>query len=160
MKIIGAILILSASLYSGFIMADRFINKLKSMKRAENLLKNVILALRKENMTVSEIFGYASFYDGNTGVFLEEIIRNRFSDIGKTAKECGFCSDVSVNRIIAEAFSVLGKFSAEEQIKEIEFCRERINGIIEKKEEQLTAKANLCRKAGIISGVFFLIIFL
>lgn len=158
MKIFGAFFILISAFFTGNFIGEIYIKKLDGMKRAEALTKKIILALRKENMTVPEIFDLAGTDDMKTKIFLNKITENRFSDIEKTSLECGFCTDNNTNLLLSDVFSVLGKYSADEQIKELEFCRERISEIIRKSEEPFKSKAKLYKQAGIIFGFFILII--
>ena len=55
MKLIGIILIFLSVSFVGYEIGNKYISELKGIKRAEILLKNIILCLENENMTLKEI---------------------------------------------------------------------------------------------------------
>ena len=96
--------------------------------------------------------------DGKTKEFLCSVSLKNLNSIDIIAKKTGFCENKKVNCVLSEAFSVLGKYSAEYQISEIEFCRKKINGIYEKSENDFLSKAKLFRYFGVLAGLFFVIL--
>ncbi|MBR3962908.1 MAG: stage III sporulation protein AB [Oscillospiraceae bacterium] len=161
MKIFGLALLFSAFLYSGFFIGSRYISALKEIERSGNLLKNIIFCLKKENMTVSKIFETCSLEsDGETKNFILSLSPKNFDNIEILSAKTNFCKVKSANRILQEAFSVLGKYSADEQLSEIEFCRKKLINLYEKSEEPFKSKAKLFRYFGILAGAFFVIIFI
>lgn len=160
MKLLGGIMIFSAIAFSGFYSGEIYRKRLLSIAKAENLIKKIVLLLKKENMALPEMFSILSAEDEITGDFLKKAEENRFCRIGEAAEESGFCKIDSVNSVLAEAFSVLGKYSADEQISEIEISRKKINDIYEKSKEPLLKKAGLIKKCGVLLGAFVLILIL
>ena len=159
MKLIGIALIFSSATAVGFFISDKYLSMLKGIKRADILLKNIILGLQNERQTLSQIFENASACgDEKTKQFIAIIKIRDLENIGKSASECGFCSNSTANSILSEAFFVLGKYSAEEQIKELSFCRSKLQALFEKSEETLYMKAKLSRYSGVLAGAFFAII--
>ena len=64
------------------------------------------------------------------------------------------------NYILKEAFSVIGRYSAEDQISEIEFCRKKLNEIYLKNENEFRSKSKLSKSFGVLAGAFLIIIFI
>lgn len=159
MKLFGICFILFSFSAIGFFFGNGYISMLKDMKRAELLVKNIILFLKNENMTVSEIFeNCINFGDRETKLFLSELQKNRCSDISFLAEKSGFSKNKTVNFLLEEIFFVLGKYSTEEQIRELEFCRSKIINLFEKEESDFKAKAKLFKSMGILSGIFISIL--
>ena len=159
MKILGLIIIFSIFTFLGFSKAKDSVSALEDMKRAEFLLKNIIFCLKRENMPINRIFENCIIEcDGKTKEFLCSVSLKNLNSIDNIANKTGFCVNKKVNGVLSEAFSVLGKYSAEHQISEIEFCRKKINGIYEKSEKDLLSKAKLFRYSGVLAGLFFVIL--
>ena len=159
MKILGLIIIFTVLTILGFSKAKDCISSLEDMKRAEFLLKNIVFCLKKENMPVNRIFDSCILEcDGKTKDFLLSVSLKNLNNIGIISEKTGFCSDKKVNSVLEEVFSVLGKYSAEHQITEIEFCRKKISGIYEKSEKDFLSKAKLFRYSGVLAGLFFVIL--
>ena len=161
MKILGLIIIFSVFTFLGFSKAKDSVSALEDMKRAEFLLKNIVFCLKKENMPINRIFENCIIEcDGKTKEFLCSVSLKNLNSIDLIAKKTGFCENKKVNCVLSEAFSVLGKYSAEHQISEIEFCRKKINGIYEKSENDFLSKSKLFRYFGVLAGLFFVILLL
>ena len=56
MKLFGLLLLFSSAMLSGFWISSGFLSDLKDISRIENFIKNIILCLKKENMTLIKIF--------------------------------------------------------------------------------------------------------
>ncbi len=159
MKFIGICFIVFSFSSIGYLSGNRYISMLKDIKRIENFIKNIILFLKNENMTVNEIFkNCAVFGDEKTKDFLVEIQKNESVNISNISEQTGFCKNKTANLFLQEVFLVLGKYSSEEQIKEFEFCRSKIKNLYEKEEADYISKAKLCRNLGFLSGIFVSII--
>ncbi len=161
MKLIGIILIFLSVSFVGFEIGSKYISELKGIKRAEILLKNIILCIESENMTLKEIFeNDIVLYDKNTEEFIFELNRYERKKVAQKAIESGFCNNKSAVLVLEEAFSVLGKFSSEDQIREIGFCRNRLNDIYKQNEPIIKSRIKLARISGILAGSFISILFL
>ncbi len=159
MKILGLLMVLVSACGIGFYIGEKYISQLKGVKKAEKLVGNIILGLQSERLTLSEIFeNIAVSGDLSTQSFIENLSFNNLSTVSKTAEESGFCCDKEAILILNEAFSVLGKYSAEEQIKELLFSREKLKRLYEKNEEDIKNKAKLSRCSGALAGVFIFIV--
>ncbi|MBQ3501723.1 MAG: stage III sporulation protein AB [Oscillospiraceae bacterium] len=159
MKIAGLLFLFCSVSALGFEIGSRYISMLKDAKRAELFIKNIILCLENENMTLGEIFeNCGKTCDEKTGKFIFSLSERNTKDIGKTALECGFCRNIDVIPALEEAFFVLGKYSAAEQIRELTFCRSRISNIILEHEKPLLLKAKLSGYSGVLAGAFLSIL--
>ena len=159
MKVLGLIIIFLSFSFLGFSKANNCVSALADMKRAEFLLKNIIFCLKRENMPINRIFENCALEcDKKTKDFLCSVSLKNLSDIEILADKIGFCRNKKVNSVLRDAFSVLGKYSAEHQISEIEFCRKKISNIYEKSEADFLSKAKLFRYSGILAGLFFVIL--
>lgn len=159
MKIFGLLLLFGSASFSGFLIANNFVSYLKDIKRVECFIKNIILCLKKENMTVIKIFETCSgLSDSKTKDFIESISPKDFDKIQIPAKESDFCKNKSALLILQEAFGVLGKYSLSEQICELEFCRKKANELYSKSEIDLLSKAKIFKYSGILAGTFLVII--
>ena len=159
MKILGSLLLFCSAMFSGFWISNSFLSDLKDISRVENFIKNIILCLKKENMTLIKIFETCSeLSDSKTKNFIESISPKDFNKIYIPAKESGFCKNKSAVLILQEAFSVLGKYSLSEQICELEFCRKKTNELYSKSENDLLSKAKISKYSGILAGTFLVII--
>lgn len=161
MKTLGLLLLFGSTSFSGFLIANNFVSYLKDIKRIEDFIKNIILCLKKENMTLMKIFETCSnLSDSKTKDFIKTISPKDFDKIHFMAKESGFCKNKSALLILQEAFSVLGKYSLSEQISELEFCRKKANELYSKSEKDLLSKAKIFKSSGILAGTFLVIIFI
>lgn len=161
MKTLGMIFLFLSISFFGFYIAEKYISVIKDLKRVELFIKNVLLCLESENMTVDEIFEFIKKSgDKNTNNFLDSISRKDFSQISKKSTDTNFCKNKTANSILEEIFSVLGKYSAKEQIKEISFCRNKIHAYYEKNERSFFEKAKLSRYSGILAAIFSVILFI
>ena len=161
MKILGLLLLFGSASFSGFLIANNFVSYLKDVKRVEDFIKNIILCLKKENMTLMKIFETCSnLSDSKTKDFIKSISPKDFDKIHFMAKESGFCKNKSALLILQEAFSVLGKYSLSEQISELEFCRKKASELYSKSEKDLLSKAKIFKSSGILAGTFLVIIFI
>lgn len=159
MKILGIAFVFSATSFAGFFAGERYLSMLKGIKRAESFIANVILGLQSERQTLTEIFeSTANSCDEQTKKFIDMLDLKSLGDASKKASEYGFCSEKTANSILSEAFFVLGKYSAAEQIKELEFCRSKLASLYEKSEENFRSKAKLSGYSGVLAGIFLAII--
>ena len=146
---------------SGCMISQKYIEMLKGIWRTENLIKNIIICIQNERMSVPDIFDYLySFSDDNTKKLIGILSEFDFNNIDKKALESGFCYDKTSCGILKEAFLILGRLSAEEQIKELEFARSKLSVYREKISDELINKAKFSKKIGVISGVFIAVIML
>ena len=156
MKSLGIVILFSSFTFLGFSEAKKCILALESIKRTEFLLKNIVFCLKKENMAVNKIFeNCICECDEKTKLFLESFSFRSSQSIDFIARKSEFCLLSEVNSVLQEAFSVLGKYPAEHQISEIEFCRKKIGNIYEKREKDFLSKAKLFRYSGVLAGLFF-----
>ncbi|MBR3610687.1 MAG: stage III sporulation protein AB [Oscillospiraceae bacterium] len=161
MKLIGIVMIISACSFLGFIAAQKYDGMLKDIKRSEMLIRNIIFCLKNEHMSIRDIFDYiCESADEKTKNFLEALSPGYFENIGETALNCGFCKNSEALAVLSGAFAVLGKYSAKDQIRELEHCREKLILIYENNCENLKNKAKFSRKAGMITGLFAAVILL
>ena len=161
MKIIGIMMIALACSTSGFVISQKYIEVLKGVQRAEDFIKNIIICIRNERMSIPDIFNYLfSFSDDYTKRFIDILVEFDFKNIDKKAFESGFCNDKTACKILREVFLILGRLSAEEQIKELEFARNKLTVYREKIYDELINKAKFSKKIGVISGVFIAVIML
>ena len=161
MKLIGIILIFLSVSFVGYEIGNKYISELKGIKRAEILLKNIILCLENENMTLKEIFeNELVLFDKKTEEFICELNRHERKNVAQNAIESGFCNNKSAALVLGEAFSVLGRYSSDDQIREISFCRNRLNDILKQNEPIIKSKIKLARISGILAGSLISILFL
>ena len=81
MKIIGIVLLFSSITFFGFYISEKYISITKDIKRADFLIRNILLGLESENMTVCEIFEFAkNSGDKKTRIFLDSLSPK---DLGK-----------------------------------------------------------------------------
>ena len=159
MKFYGLILLFSAFSLVGFLKANSYLSSLKDIKRAEFLIKNIGMCIKKENMSVGKIFEICSLEcDEKTKIFLDSISPKDFGNVIFFSQKSNFCKDKTANRILQEAFLVLGKYSAAEQLSELEFCRKKANELYSKSENDLLSKAKIFKYSGILAGIFLVII--
>lgn len=160
MKTFGILFVFISFSFAGIYFYIKNISVLKSIKRAEEFLSMVLLYLKNEQMTVSEIFeNISKNADFETKKFIKNIRPNSLKDSAITAEECGFSRNKTVTEILNKVFSVLGKYPYEEQIKEINFCREKLNDLYIKSEDGTKQKAKLSAYSGLLGG-FLAVIFL
>lgn len=151
MKFFGMIFIFSAFVMTGFYAGEKNTSALKDMESAHCFIKNILICLKNEHMTISKIFDFASNYgDDRTKNFIKQY---------KIDKSKNFCSSKEVNDIINEVFFVLGKYSIDDQLREIEFCREKLKNLYDSNIKKQTEKAKLCRRFGILFGFLSVILF-
>ena len=161
MKILGIILLFLSVSFFGFYIAEKYISEIKDLKRVDLFIKNILFGLESENMTVNEIFEFEkNSGDKKTKDFLDSISPKDFEKINEKAFETNFCKNKTANLILNEVFSVLGKYSAKEQIKEISFCRNKILSYYDKNEKLFLEKAKLSRYSGILAAIFSIILFI
>ena len=159
MKLAGILFLFCFISSIGFEIGSGYISLIKDIERVELFLKNIILCLENENMTVGEIFEncYASG-DEKTKLFIISVQNNNFEKASKSAFECGFCNNIEVFPILDEVFAVLGKYSAAEQIRELGFCRNKLKNIHHENKKTLCSKARLSRYSGVLAGAFISIL--
>ncbi len=158
MKLVGLVAVLIAAGAAGFYAGDKYLSVLKGIKRTDRLISQIILGLQSEHQTLGEIFENASENgDLSTKNFLQNISVSNLAEGAKIAKKCDFCRDKTAIAILSEAFGILGKYSAEQQIEELNFCRNKLRALYENSEEQILAKAKLSRCFGILAGAFIFI---
>lgn len=161
MKIIGMVFVFVSISYSGFHISEIYLSVLKDIKRADTLLKNMILGIESENMTLKEIFDLCiKNGDEKTKSFLEKIVPGNYEHASETASSTEFCRNKDVCNILDEVFLILGKYSAMEQIREIEICRNKIKAYYDKNEDKFREKAKLSKYSGILAGFFAVILFI
>ncbi|MBQ3531800.1 MAG: hypothetical protein IJA05_07780 [Oscillospiraceae bacterium] len=161
MKILGIILLFFSVSSFGFLVSENYVSLLKDVKRVDSFIKNILLGIESENMTINEIFDFTeNSCDDKTKNFLSSVIPENFKNISEVAYITNFCKDRTVNSILEEVFFVLGKYSAAEQIREINFCRNKINTYYQKIEAPFLQKIKLLRYSGVLAGMFAAIIFI
>ena len=161
MKTAGLILIFSALASTGFYFSEKYLSLLNDIKRTENFVKNLLLGIKSEHMTIYEIFNEINrMGDKKTKKFLTELSPEKFEKISEYSEKCGFSKNETANSILEEAFFVLGKYSASEQETELEFCRNKLKTLYEKSESDFRSKAKLSKSFGILSGIFAVIVFI
>lgn len=154
LKALGIILVFLAFVFTGLFFSYKQLLVLKSLKRAELFLYNIILCLQNGHMTVEKILETAGENgDEISKNFVKNISLNKLSEAPKAAKICGFSVITTVYEILEEVFFVLGRYSAEEQIKEITFCREKLQNFYSKNEENIKNKAKLFAYCGFFGGI-------
>ncbi len=159
MKLIGIIMAAFSCSCAGFLAAQKYNTVLKGIIRTEKFIKNIILCLQNERMSIPDMLDYiSSFSDEKTRLFICNLYGFDFTDIDKMAFECGFSEDETANLMLKEAFFVLGKFSAEEQINELVLCRNKLVNYIEKVSGILENKAKFAKRIGFICGIFIVVI--
>ena len=159
MKLTGIIMIMFSCSCMGLLYAQKYNAVLKGITRTENFIKNIILCLQNERMGIPDMLDYrSSFSDDKTGNFISFLYDFKFDNADEIALKCGFCADKTANEILKEAFFVLGKFSAGEQINELEICRNKLSVYREKISEELKDKAKFAVRMGLICGAFFTVI--
>lgn len=161
MKTAGLFFIIFSFSATGFYLSSRYLSILEDIKRAEIFIKNIILFLKNENMTVDEIFkNCIEFGDSKTKNFLNEVKKNNFKNIAYLSEKNNFSKNRTVNLILEEIFLILGKYPAEEQIKEFEFSRLKLQDLLKKEEPDLVSKSKLCKNSGILLGFLISILFI
>ena len=161
MKTAGLFFIIFSFSATGFYLSSRCLSILEDIKRAEIFIKNIILFLKNENMTVDEIFkNCIEFGDSKTKNFLNEVKKNNFKNIAYLSEKNNFSKNRTVNLILEEIFLILGKYPAEEQIKEFEFSRLKLQDLLKKEEPDLVSKSKLCKNSGILLGFLISILFI
>ena len=161
MKAAGILFVFLSFTFAGFYYYIKNISVLKSIKRAEDFLSTVLLCLKDEQMTVSEILLTAKENsDFETDIFLKSIEPYNLKNAAKMAEKCGFSKSKAITEILNKVFSVLGKYSNEEQIKEISFCREKLNNLYKKTEEETKQRAKLSAYSGLLGGFLAVILLL
>ena len=159
MKLIGLAIIFIAAAYGGFYIGDKYRFVLNGIKRAENLLGTIVFGIQNERVPLSELFNnIASNGDKQTNEFMRNIELRHLDKAQIIAEQCGFCNDKTAIAILSEAFSILGKYSAAEQIKELEYCRNKLRAHYEKIREPFLIKIKLSRYSGIFTGILLSII--
>ena len=159
LKTLGIIFVFSAFVFCGFYFSRKELAVLKSIKRAEQFLYNIILCVQNEHMTVIDIFKTAEKSgDAATKAFLQNIDINHLEDAPKAAETSGFSANKTVTEVLCEVFFVLGRYSAEEQIKEISFCRKKLLQLYEKNKDVSENKAKLCIYIGFFCGISAVVI--
>ena len=58
MKILGILFLFFSISFMGFYIAEKYLSEIRDLKRTEFLIKNILLGLESENMTVYEIFEF------------------------------------------------------------------------------------------------------
>ncbi len=153
MKIIGIIIVFITVSLLGIFAAQKQLSVLKSIKRTEGFIGKLLLCIKNKHMTIDEMFDFIKKdCDMSTEIFLNNISSKEIQNASSIAKKCGFSEDKTVLSIISEVFSVLGKYSADEQISEIELCRQKLLSLYEKNETDLKIKAKLAINSGFLLG--------
>lgn len=161
MKIAGIILIIISFSYIGYVLGEKQLSVLKEIERTDKILKNIILGLKDKKKTVFEIFDeIKAFSDKETIDFLNSIYKNNGTSIEQKAKETGFCYSSSITSVLEDIFSVLGKYTSDEQISELEFCREKLKNKYSEIKGPAFEKAKLYKYSGILSGIFTAVLFI
>ena len=161
MKLCGILFLFISISSLGFFISEKYISKLKDIQRVDLFIKNVLLGLENENMTINEIFEFIEkSCDDKTKNFLYSSSPENFKKISEIAYTSDFCKDKTVILILDEVFYVLGKYSAAEQIKEINFCRNKVISYSQKKENSFLEKAKLSRCSGVLAGILAAIMFI
>ncbi len=158
MKAAGLLFIMAAISLSGFIISEKYLSPLKENKRAEELLKNIILGIKRENLALPEIFeNILSGCDKETKAFILTFDFRNIDKIDIYTKKSNFCKDETTVTVLKKAFSVLGKYSASEQIAEIENCIDQLKLFYEKNEKDILSKSKLSKSFGILTGLLAVI---
>lgn len=154
MKTVGIVLIFLSVFSVGVCFSKREISVLKSIKRAEDFLTKIILNLKNEHLTVSEILEKIRFdSDSETKRFLDSIRPEDLESAAKSAFLCGFIKNKTAASIFYEAVSVLGKYEINQQLEELEFCRQKLRLFYEKNENDIKTKAKLFAYCGFFGGI-------
>lgn len=164
MKIVGILFILVASCGMGWEFGQQHLSELKKIKNADAVLTTILTGLENGRQTVHEIFyQIESSADDEQAKIFEQVEKSFKS--GKTffhtdGERILFGKDPTVLENIRCTFSVLGKYSAEEQIAKIQFCRENIRNRYRILDEPFRQKAKLFQSLGVLGGLFLSVILL
>lgn len=153
MKAAGIIIIITSFSVFGFYISQKQLSVLKGIKRAERFLKSVLICLNSEHMPIKEILEYiAKISDDETKRFVLCLEDYDLINSLKTADICDFCPSNEAVDIISEAFSILGKYSVDEQNIELENCIEKLKNVYSNTEETTKNKAAFSKISGILCG--------
>lgn len=154
MKLLGIMFVFVSVFSIGLVFSKRQLSVLKGIERAEKHLGNILLDIKNEHLTTAEIFNkICTEEDFETKEFFSLISPEKLNDTSKIAYQCGFIKNKTAADIFGEAFSVLGKYSVEDQEKEIEFCRNKLNFLYKKSEDEIKTRAKLIAYSGFFGGI-------
>lgn len=164
MKFVGEVLVFAAFTAAGFIVGKKYISLLDGIERAEEFIGGLILGLSDERQTLSEILEHMSGKDKATDVFIG-FLQN--SSKGKRiyfkndyAVKSGFCNDDYSNKLVAKAFDIFGKTTAEEQTASLKRIRAMLVKRYDELSEAVRQKAKLSQSFGVLAGFAAVIILL
>lgn len=164
MKIVGILFILVASCGMGWEFGQQHLSELKKIKNADAVLTTILTGLENGRQTVHEIFYQieSSADDEQAKIFeqVEKSFKNGETFFHTDGERLLFGKDPTVLENIRCTFSVLGKYSAEEQIAKIQFCRENIRNRYRILDEPFRQKAKLFQSLGVLGGLFLSVILL
>lgn len=159
MKTAGLFLLFLSVCSAGFLISNDYILILKEARRTEELLKNFLIGIRSENISLSEIFEKISdSCDSKTKEFIKNLNYKDFQKIDSYILKSGFCKNRTIINILSKAFSILGRYSASEQISEIESCIALVQAFYEKNEDEILSKSKLFKSFGILMGLLAVIL--
>ena len=161
MKMLGIFLIVFSCSILGFNFRKYFLCYLEDIIRAEKFISNIIIGIKSEKISLKEIFKNNLF--NNDKKMLEFTKRLKPSELYKgkeIAMECGFCKNKQALSILSECFSIIGKYSAEEQISELEILRNKLLLLYKNSESEYKSKAKISGFFGILGGIFIALVLL
>ena len=159
MKYIGLFMIFCSVLFIGLNRAQKEKDVLKSIKSTESIVSKMILLIKNEHATTDDILSYIKHNsDLSTRKFIENLSLEKLSHSSKIAKECGFSNDTTVLSVISDVFGILGRYSADEQLKELEIAREKLKTYYNTIESDIKTKASLFAKSSLLCGILAVIL--
>ena len=159
MKYIGLFIIFCSVSFFGLYRAQKEKNVLKSIKSTESIISTIILCIKNEHATIDDIFSYIKHNsNSSTGIFIDNLTPEKLSNAKEIAKECNFSDDETVLSIISDVFGILGRYSADEQIKELEIAREKLKTYYNSVESDIKTKASLFAKSSLLCGILAVIL--
>lgn len=159
MKYIGLFIIFCSVSFFGLYRAQKEKNVLKSITAMESIISKMILCIKNEHATIDDIFSYVKCNsDLSTKNLIDNLSPEKLSNARDIAKECCFSNDETVLSIIFDVFGILGRYSADEQIKEMEFAREKLINYHNSIESDIKIKAKLILKSSLLCGILAVIL--
>lgn len=159
MKYVGLFIIFCSVSFIGLYRAQNENNVLKSITAMESIISKMILCIKNEHATIDDIFSYVKCNsDLSTKNLIDNLSPEKLSNARDIAKECCFSNDETVLSIISDVFGILGRYRADEQIKEMEFAREKLRNYYNSIESDIKIKAKLMLKSSLLCGILAVIL--